>query len=151
MGIPKYKKKDKTWFEAKDAAKYSELTMDMVNYLCRHELVVPTAGTKRGRGTKRRFSFTDILLLRVLSKLLAKGISPLRIKDNLEAMNKRGIDTKGILTTRYVVTDGYDIYFQDDGVIELLDSGQMAFAFILELSKLREEISANIMKELKIA
>jgi len=151
MKAPKSNKNAKTWFEAKDAAKYSGLTMDMINYLCRHKMVIPTAGTKRGRGTKRKYSFADILLLRVMAKLLANGISPLRLKENMLALNKRGIESKGILTTRYVVTDGFSIYFKDHGVIELLESGQMTFAFVLELSKLRDEINANIKSELKIA
>lgn len=151
MALSNPKSKAKTWFEAKDAAKYSGLTMDMVNYLCRHELVIPSAGNKRGRGSKRRYSFADILLLRVLAKLLSNGISPLRLKENLKALNKRGIEGKGILTTRYVVTDGYNIYFEDHGVVELLESGQMTFAFVLELKKLREEITANIESGLKIA
>jgi len=138
-------KKVKQWFDAKESARLSDLSFDMINYLCRHELVVPSGGSQRGRGSRRRFSFADILLLRVISKLLAKGISPLRLKDNLKSLRGRGIEAKGILTTRYVVTDGHSIYFQDDGVVELLASGQMAFAFVLELNKIREEINANIL------
>lgn len=140
----------KDWFTAKEAAQLSGLTFDMVNYLCRHDLITPTKGTKRGRGTSRRYSFSDILLLRLISKLLLNGISPLRLKDNLVALKRRGLEAKGLLNTKYVITDGFNIYFQDDGVVELLSSGQIAFAFVLELSKLREEVTANI-NELKIA
>jgi len=123
----------------------------MVNYLCRHELVIPSIGSKRGRGSRRRYTYADILLLRVIAKLLQNGISPLRLKHTLKSLHGRGIEAKGILTTRYVVTDGYNIYFQDEGVVELLDSGQITFAFVLELSKLRDEVTANITKELKSA
>jgi len=140
----------KDWFTAAEAGRLSELTFDMVNYLCRHDLVSPSHGSKRGRGTRRRYSFADIILLRVISKLLQNGVSPLRLKDNLTALKGRGVKANELLTTRFVVTDGFNIYFKDDGVIELLSSGQMAFAFVLELSKLRDEVTANI-NELKIA
>jgi len=143
-------KKLKDWFTAAEASQLSGLTFDMVNYLCRHDLVSPSKGSKRGRGTRRRYGFTDIILLRVISKLLQNGVSPLRLKDNLTALKGRGVKANELLTTRFVVTDGFNIYFKDDGVIELLSSGQMAFAFVLELSKLREEVTANI-NELKIA
>lgn len=139
----------KNWFSAKEAAKLSELTFDMINYLCRHDLITPSNGTKRGRGTRRRYSFADIVLLRVIAKLLLNGVSPLRLKDNLTALKRRELEAKGLLTTKFVVTDGFNIYFQDDGVVELLSSGQIAFAFVLELSKLRDEVTANI-NELKI-
>ena len=151
MGTSKNKdNRIKGWFTAKEAAHLSDLTFDMVNYLCRNDLISPAKGTKRGRGTLRRYFFRDILLLRVISKLLLNGVSPLRLKNNLLDLKSRGLETKGLLTTKYVVTDGFNIYFKDDGVIELLSSGQMAFAFVLELSKLREEVTANI-NELKIA
>lgn len=141
----------KGWFDAKAAARLSELTLDMINYLCRHEIVTPSNGNQRGRGTRRRYSFADIILLRVIAKLLANGISPLRLKNCLDSLHGRKVEAKGILTTKYVVTDGYNIYFQDDGVVELLATGQMTFAFVLELSKLREEVTANIVNGLKVA
>lgn len=144
-------KKVMDWFDAKAAARLSGLTFDMINYLCRHELVSPSVGSKRGRGSRRRYSYADILLLRVIAKLLLNGISPLRLRNSLKSLHGRDVEAKGILTTRYVVTDGYNIYFQDEGVVELLDSGQMTFAFVLELTKLRDEVTANIESELKIA
>lgn len=139
------------WFSAQTAARLSNLTVDMVNYLCRYELVNPSAGSKRGRGSVRKYSYADILLLRVISKLLENGISVLRLRESLKALRGRGIDGKGILTTRYVVTDGYNIYFKNDDVVELLESGQMTFAFVLELNKIRKEVTASIESELKAA
>ena len=136
------------WFSVKRAAHLSEMTTAMVNYLCRYDLVTPSIGSKRGRGTSRKYSYSDLVLLRVISKLLANGISVLKLKKSLKALRARGANTRSLLKERYVVTNGFDIYFQNESVIEMLDSGQMVFAFVLELQKIRDEVDISILKEL---
>ena len=86
--------------------------------------------------------------MRVISKLLANGISVLKLKKSLKALRARGANTRSLLKERYVVTNGFDIYFQNESVIEMLDSGQMVFAFVLELQKIRDEVDISILKEL---
>lgn len=134
----------KNWYDAKTAARLTELSLAMVNYLCREELVVPAAGTKRGRGNARRYSYTDLLMLRVVKRLLLNGISVLNLKKSLKAMRGRGINGRDLLTQKFVVTDGYNIYFKNEGIVELIESGQFAFAFVLELGAIREEIKSSI-------
>jgi hypothetical protein len=87
-------------------------------------------------------------LLRVISKLLANGISVLKLKKSLKALRGRSANARSLLKERYVVTNGFDIYFQNESVIEMLESGQMVFAFVLELQKIREEVDISIREEL---
>lgn len=136
----------KDWYNARTAAHLTGLSLAMVNYLCREELVQPAAGSKRGRGNARRYSFTDLLMLRVLRRLLVNDISVLHLKKSLKAMRGRGVNCRDLLSQKFVVTDGHDIYFKNEGVIELIESGQLAFAFVLELGAIREEVKANIQK-----
>src|SRR5258705_4527747 len=138
------------WSSAGSAAKHAGLTTHMVNYLCRHGIVVPSAGQGRGRGNLRKYSFADVLLLRVVAKLLANGISPLRMRKSFAALQNRG--EKGaqeILSKRFIVTDGFDIYFQDKGTLEVLETGQMSFAFVLELAGVRKDIAEKIRRRHK--
>ena len=137
------------WHSAKKAAQLAGLTTDMVNYLCRYSIVIPTGSTKRGRGKARRFTFSDVLLLRVIAKLLVNGVSVLRLRKSLAALQKRGKGPQEILSKRYVATDGRKIYFQNDGVLEIFESGQTAFAFVLELGSIRKELTEIIEREQK--
>lgn len=131
-------------FRIEKAAEYAQLTKDMVNYLCRHGIAKPTGGTKRGHGCVRQFTFSDILLLRVISKLLASGISVLKLRKSLVALQKRGNTTEEILSKRYLATDGKNVYLQDNGVLELLTTGQLTFAFVIELEAVRKELEYKI-------
>lgn len=128
----------------KTASKVSGLSIHMLNYFCRNGIVEPSGGSKRGRGVPRLYSFEDILLLRVLERLLAQGVSPLRLRSAIQGIQERGRSRKELVSKRFVTTDGYDVFFDDDGVLERLSSGQLAFAFILKLDTLRAEVIEQI-------
>nr|WP_302565310.1 MerR family transcriptional regulator [Burkholderia metallica] len=131
-------------FSAKQAATLSGLSFDMINYLGRYGIVNPSGNDRRSRGHARRYLYTDLLLLRIIARLLENGISVLRLRRSLEGLMAK--DGAAALTLRrFVVTDGYNLFFQDSGVVELLESGQLSFAFVLELSSLRNEMSAAVM------
>jgi DNA-binding transcriptional MerR regulator len=136
-------------YSAASAAQLSGLSLVMVNHLCRHKMVMSTGSTKRGRGRARQYTYTDVLLLRVIQKLLTQGISVLRLKKCLTAL-QRNEGHVGLLTKKFVATNGVHIYFGNGEILEQLGSGQMAFAFVIELKALRDEV-ARLMQTRKAA
>lgn len=135
-------------FSAKQAAKLSGLSLDMVNYLCRNEIVAPSGGDRRKRGVKRLYAFSDMLLLRAVAKLLDNGISVLRLQKSFARLRVRhGQFPTELLTKKYLVIDGQDVFIQDGDLLERLESGQLAFAFVLELNSLRSDLSASVQQQ----
>ncbi|MCR1770514.1 MerR family transcriptional regulator [Burkholderia glumae] len=130
-------------FTAKEAARLAGLSLDMLNYLGRYGIAAPSGNERRARGHARRYLYADLLLLRVIARLLENGISVLRLRKALEGLQAR-LDSTELLTKRFVVTDGYNLLLQDGGVTELLETGQLSFAFVLELSNLRTELGTAI-------
>jgi DNA-binding transcriptional MerR regulator len=131
-------------FSAKDAAAFSGLTAAMVNYLCRHGMVRPTNGRRRGRGVQRKFSFGDIVVLKAMAKLLDAGVSVSRLKRALVSLRQSHskITPEGAPGS-YLVTDGKDVLLRHkSGVLELLSSGQFSFAFVVELEAVRRDAVA---------
>ena len=138
-------------YSTRSAARISGLSIDMVNYLHRHGIVRPVSGKRKGRGIARAYRYADLLLLRLLSRLLDQGISVLRLKKGLIALQRRGEDLTLLASQRLVATDGHDVYFGSRTVLEKLGTGQMAFAFVLELDSLRNEVRARISTEIRAA
>lgn len=138
------------WFNTREAARLSGLSTDMVNYLCRYSIVTPSGDKKRGRGRARKFTFIDVLLLRVIEKLLNKGVSVLKLRKSFTALQKRGKNYQNILSKKYVATDGKKVYFKDKGVLEIFESGQTAFAFVLELKTIIKELTEIIDRQQKV-
>lgn len=136
-------------FPVARAAELSHLSVDMVNYLCRYGIAKPTGSKKRGRGHIRLFTFKDILLLRVIAKLLENGVSVSNLKKAISKLHSRGNTAEEILTKRFLVTDGKDVYLQDKGVLELLATGQLTFAFVMELNLVRKQLSYDITRQMR--
>ncbi|MBK5084612.1 MerR family transcriptional regulator [Burkholderia sp. R-69927] len=120
--------------------------MDMLNYLCRYEVAVPSGNSQRGRGKRRQYTYTDILLLRVLAQLLKQGVSVIGLRKSLTAYRKRNAVLPDISSCRYFVTDGYNVFLQDGGRLEDLTSGQRAFTFVLDMEPVREALQKQMRR-----
>lgn len=148
MNTPKSVSIVRDSFNVKRTANLTGLTSSMIHYLVRQDIVSPNIGSKRSRGTDLKFSYSDLVLFRVIGKLLANGISVLRLKKSLKALRGRNVNARALLTEKYVVTNGYEIFFKNESVFELFETGQMVFGFVMELQKIRNEVDDMLIKEL---
>lgn len=137
-------------FTATQAARLGGLSLDMVNYLSRYGIVVASGNHRRGRGCQRKYLYIDVLLLKIVSSLLERGVSVLRLRRAMAAILRRR-DKGDILSARYLVTDGRAMYFRDGDVLEVLESGQLAFAFVMDLAGARKELDREIRHESRVA
>jgi DNA-binding transcriptional MerR regulator len=131
-------------YSTAQAARVAGLSLHMVNYLCRNDIVVPSTDTLRGRGRSRGYRYTDIVLLKIVAKLLDQGISILNCKKSLKTMRRRNPNTPHLLSKKYFVTDGIEIFLQNDGVLEMITSGQLSFAFVLDLAPIRDHVTERL-------
>ena len=131
-------------FEIGYAAKLSGLTVSMVDYLCRTKIVIPSTN-ERGRGRKRLYTFAEVVVLKAVSKLLKAGVDVCKLGKALKALRKYHPEiTPDTLPNMYLVTDGEEVYFrQKDNVLECLATGQMSFAFVIEIESIRKEILSH--------
>lgn len=98
------------------------------------------------------FSFGDLVLMKVLVKLLDAGIPVYRLGKALKSFQKRHqkfLPTQ--LAGALLVTDGRQIFLKQHGVsaLEELASGQLSFAFVIEIEKLCEEINEKISEAVR--
>src|SRR6185436_4706636 len=110
------------FFSPQEAARFSGLTLSMVNYLCRHDIVVPVGHGRRGRGNQRKFSFGELIVLKSVARLLERGVSVLRLRKALISLREFHPQiTREGMPGAYLVTDGQDVYLRERaGVLELL-------------------------------
>lgn len=133
-------------YTVRQAAHVSGLSVHMVDYLCRHQIVPPSATQESGRGRVRYYTYTDLVVLRVVAKLLDQGISVLRFRKQYQLLKSRKFDAGQLMAHRYLVTDGNNIYLKDDRaqVLERLDSGQTAFAFVMDLNPVKKAVADSL-------
>jgi len=108
------------------AAKASGISYRQLDYWARTELVAPTVQNATGSGSQRLYSFRDILVLKLVKRLLDTGISLQQIRIAVDQLRTAGIDD---LTGTTLMSDGASVYLctSSDQVIDLVNRGQGVF------------------------
>lgn len=133
----------------KKAAELSGLSIHMLTYLSRLDILKPTGGPP-GRGRRRRYTFNDVLFLRVIADLLRTGIEVKRLSQALKRAKAEADAWMDIRRAprRYLVTDGTEVFLRTRGHLESKTRDrQLAFAFVLDLEKPHAVLAADWPKQ----
>lgn len=108
------------------ACKAAGITYRQLDYWARTGLVEPSIRSTTGSGTPRLYSFRDILVLKVVKRLLDTGVSLQQIRVAVGHLRERGIDDLAQIT---LMSDGASVYecTSADEVIDLVQGGQGVF------------------------
>jgi DNA-binding transcriptional MerR regulator len=119
-----------TGYRGPTACKAAGITYRQLDYWARTGLVDPSVRSATGSGTQRLYSFRDILLLKVIKRLLDAGISLQQIRTAVQHLRQRGTDD---LTGVTLMSDGASVYecTSSDEVIDLLHGGQGVFGIAI--------------------
>ena len=111
---------------ARRPARRPGITYRQLDYWARTGLVVPTIRSATGSGSQRLYSFKDILVLKVVKRLLDTGVSLQNIRSAVEALRARGVDDLARIT---LLSDGATVYecTSSEEVVDLLRGGQGVF------------------------
>jgi DNA-binding transcriptional MerR regulator len=106
------------------------ITYRQLDYWARTGLVEPTVRAATGSGTQRLYSFRDVLLLKVIKRLLEAGVSLQQIRGAVHHLRERGTED---LTSVTLMSDGASVYecMSSDEVIDLLQGGQGIFGIAI--------------------
>ncbi|VXB88315.1 MerR family transcriptional regulator [Aeromicrobium sp. 9AM] len=117
-------------FRGPTACSAAGITYRQLDYWARTKLVEPTVRSATGSGTQRLYSFKDILLLKIIKRLLDAGVSLQQIRIAIDHLRVRGTDD---LTQVTLMSDGASVYEcrSADEVIDLLQGGQGVFGIAI--------------------
>jgi DNA-binding transcriptional MerR regulator len=116
------------------------ITYRQLDYWARTELVVPSIRSASGSGSQRLYSFKDILVLKVVKRLLDTGVSLQNIRTAVDALRARGVDDLARIT---LLSDGTTVYecTSSEEVVDLLRGGQGVFGIAVS-GALRELVGS---------
>jgi DNA-binding transcriptional MerR regulator len=119
-----------TGYRGPTACNAAGITYRQLDYWARTGLVEPTVRGATGSGSQRLYSFRDILILKVIKRLLDAGISLQQIRTAVQHLRARGTDD---LTRVTLMSDGASVYecTSNDEVIDLLQGGQGVFGIAI--------------------
>lgn len=119
-----------TGYRGPTACSAAGITYRQLDYWARTGLVEPSVRGARGSGSQRLYSFRDILILKIIKRLLDAGISLPQIRTAISHLRERGTDD---LTRVTLMSDGASVYecTSNDEVIDLLQGGQGVFGIAI--------------------
>jgi DNA-binding transcriptional MerR regulator len=106
------------------------ITYRQLDYWARTGLVVPSVRDPSGAGTQRLYSFRDIVVLKVVKRLLDAGVALKNIREAIEALRRWDEDD---LATMTLISDGSTVYAcrSAEEVVDLLQGGQGVFGIAI--------------------
>ncbi|GAB3383219.1 MerR family transcriptional regulator [Amycolatopsis echigonensis] len=123
------------------ACQIAGITYRQLDYWARTKLVAPSIRTAHGSGSQRLYSFKDILVLKVVKRLLDTGVSLQNIRVAVDHLRVRGVRDLAKVT---LFSDGTTVYecTSPEEIVDLLQGGQGVFG--IAVSGAMQEISGTI-------
>jgi DNA-binding transcriptional MerR regulator len=121
------------------------VTYRQLDYWARTDLVTPSISAAHGSGSKRAYSYGDVLEVKVIKSLLNAGVHLARARQAVECLRRSlGAD---LASSSLVMSDAGSVLARDDGdLVDLLRGGQGVFN-IVPLANVVAELSTTIQKE----
>jgi DNA-binding transcriptional MerR regulator len=103
------------------------ITYRQLDYWARTGLVTPSVRAADGSGTQRLYSFTDVVELRIIKRLLDAGVSLRQIREAIGYLRKESGGKP--LSDVTLMSDGNRIYacHSNEEVVDVLSHGQAVF------------------------
>ena len=118
------------------------VTYRQLDYWARTDLVTPSITAAQGSGSKRTYSYSDVLEVKVIKSLLNSGVALNRARQAVECLrNSLGAD---LASSSLVLSDAGSVLAHDDGdLVDLLRGGQGVFN-IVPLANVVAELTTTI-------
>jgi DNA-binding transcriptional MerR regulator len=134
---------DSTGYRGAIAARAAGISYRQLDYWARTELVEPTVRGAAGSGSQRLYGFRDILVLKLVKRLLDTGISLQQIRTAVNQLREAGVND---LAQTTLMSDGASVYLctSDDEVIDLVSRGQGVFG--IAVGKVLREVESSLIE-----
>ncbi|MFV0315744.1 MAG: MerR family transcriptional regulator [Microthrixaceae bacterium] len=131
-------------FSGRKTAEIVGISYRQLDYWARTDLVRPSLADARGSGSRRRYSYRDLLELKVIKQLLDAGLKLESVREVFAYLRESlGED----VTTANLVINGKNsvVVASGDELIDVLNAGQGVFN-VLALGGVKDDLDAAIVE-----
>jgi DNA-binding transcriptional MerR regulator len=142
--------REDTGYRGPTACRAAGITYRQLDYWARTGLVEPSVRSATGSGTQRLYGFRDILVLKVVKRLLDSGVSLQQIRVAISHLRERGVEDLSGIT---LMSDGASVYecTSAEEIIDLVQGGQGVFGIAVgHVWREVEGVLASLPSELAV-
>ncbi|MFN8019489.1 MAG: MerR family transcriptional regulator [Acidimicrobiales bacterium] len=132
-------------YSGKKAAEIVGISYRQLDYWARTDLVRPSVADAAGSGSRRQYSYRDLLELKVVKSMLDAGIKLESVRAAFDYLREQlGED---VASARLVIGGGKAILVRDDEeLLDVIKSGQLVMTSLLSLDGVQREIESRIVE-----
>ena len=128
-------------FSGTRTAKIVGITYRQLDYWARTDLIRPSISDAQGSGSRRRYSYNDLVELKTIKKLLDAGIKLEQVRKVFEYLRHHVTTDIG---SAHIVIDGGSVVLCDgDELIDVLQQGQGVLN-VLSLGGVKQELHEEL-------
>lgn len=130
-------------FRAPQVCKFVGITYRQLDYWARTDLLKPSMQEANGSGSQRMYSFTDLVQLKVIKRLLDAGMSLKKIRSAVAILREQ-LESDEPLADVTLLSDGNTIYaaHSEDEVVDVFRRGQGVFG--IAVGPVQEEVAGAL-------
>lgn len=134
---------DDVGYRGPTACSAAGITYRQLDYWARTGLVEPSIRAAHGSGSQRLYSFRDVLVLKIVKRLLDTGVSLQQIRQAVQHLRDRGVEDLAGIT---LMSDGASVYecTSADEVVDLVQGGQGVFG--IAVGRVWREVEATLIE-----
>jgi len=118
------------------------ITYRQLDHWARTDLLRPSLCDAKGSGSRRRYSYDDVVQLKVIKKLLDGGQALQSVRKVIDRLRVEG---ESVASANLVIAgDSVALARNGEELVDLLRGGQGVLALVLELAGVKEEVDAAI-------
>lgn len=118
------------------------ITYRQLDHWARTDLLRPSLCDAKGSGSRRRYTYDDVVQLKVIKKLLDGGQSLRAVRKVIDRLRVEG---ESVASAQLVIAgDSVALARGDDELVDLLRGGQGVLSLVLEVAGVRQEVDAAI-------
>ncbi len=130
-------------FSGTQAAEVVGISYRQLDYWARTNLVRPSSLDAAGSGSRRVYTYRDLLELRVIKNLLDAGIKLESVREVFKYLRNH-VDTE--IAAAHIVISGQSVVLcQGDQLVDVLRNGQGVLN-VLPLSGVKEQVDSQILR-----
>lgn len=131
-------------YSGKKAAEIVGITYRQLDYWARTDLVRPSVADASGSGTRRQYSYRDLLELKVIKTLLDAGIKLESVRSVFSYLRDQlGED---IASAQLVINGSSAVLVNDDDeLVDVLKQGQFVMGSVLSLGGVQRQVDSAIV------
>lgn len=134
------------YFDSKTASHIAGVSLRQIQYWDEQGFLRPSFRPAAGRGSKRIYSFSDLVKLKVVKNLTDHGLSLRRIRMCLHHLKDYSSAGPALATSVKYLTDGKKIFVLTNDRNKILDALDRQFVFSLAIGSLVRELNGEIQR-----